>query len=89
MPDDFDVKIKFFATGMPHTMSEVSSFLEVCMKDVLSGFRVPSNILKSKASAPIDFTIRFAKKLMVEPSATVGLGLRRQRVPRGTSSKLR
>ena len=28
-----------------------------------------------KASAPIDFTIRFAKKLMVEPSATVGLGL--------------
>ena len=75
MPDDLDVMIKFFAAGMPHLMSEVSPFLEVCEKDVLSGFRVHSNILKSKASAPIDFAIRFAKKSMVEPSATVGMGL--------------
>ena len=37
-------------------------------------FRVHSSILKSEASALIDFTSRSAKKLMVEPSATVDLG---------------
>ena len=75
MPDDFDVKIKFFAAEMPHKMSEVPSFLEVCKKDVLRGFRVHSNILKSEVSTLIDSTIRSAKKLMVEPSAILGLSL--------------
>ena len=43
-------------------------------RDVLSVSRVYSNLLKSE-TALIDFTIRSAKKLMVEPSATVDLGL--------------
>ena len=75
MPDDLDVKIKFFAAGMPHMMSEVSPLLEVCEEDVISGFRVLSNIFKSETLALIDLTIRSAEKLMVEPSATVGLSL--------------
>ena len=52
----------------------------------------------SEASALIDFTIRFAKKLMVESSATLDLSLNSaartirpgcQRALRGTSSVLR
>ena len=49
--------------------------IEACERNVLSGFRVHSSITKSEASALIDFTTRSAKKLMVEPSAIVGLGL--------------
>ena len=56
-------------------MSEVLPFFEVCEEDVISGFRVLSNILKSETLALIDLTIRSAQKLMVEPSATVGLSL--------------
>ena len=41
----------------------------------LVGLRVHSNIPKSEMSALTVFTIRFTEKLMVEPSATVGLGL--------------
>ena len=41
---------------------------------MLSGFRVHSS-LKSEALALIDFMSGSVKKLMVEPSATVGLGL--------------
>ena len=52
-----------------------SSFLEFCERKVLSGLRVHSGIPKSEASALIDFATKCAKKLMVEPSATVGLGL--------------
>ena len=52
-----------------------SRSFETCERDVLSGFRMHSNILKSERSILIDFAIRSAKKLMVEPSATVGLGL--------------
>ena len=44
-------------------------------RDVLSGFRVYSNILMSERSTLTDFAIRSAKNLMVEPSATVGQGL--------------
>ena len=43
-------------------------------RDVLSGFRVYSNILMSERSTLTNFAIRSAKKLMVEPSATVGQG---------------
>ena len=42
---------------------------------MLSGFLVHSSIVKSEASALIDFMSRSAKKVMVEPSATVCLGL--------------
>ena len=52
-----------------------SSPVEVCEINVLSGFRVHSSIPKSEVSALIVVTPRFAKKVMVEPSATVGLGL--------------
>ena len=52
-----------------------SSSVEVCERNVLSGFRVHSSVTKSEVSALIDLTTRSAKKLMVGPSATVGLGL--------------
>ena len=42
---------------------------------MLSVSRVHSNILKSERSTSTDFMIRSTKKLMVELSATVGLGL--------------
>ena len=42
---------------------------------MLSGFRVHSSIAKSEASVLIDLMTKSAKKLMVEPPATVGLGL--------------
>jgi hypothetical protein len=49
--------------------------IEICERNVLSGFRVHSSIPKSEASVLIDLTIKSAKKLVVEPPATVGLGL--------------
>ena len=49
--------------------------IEVCERNVLSGFRVHSSISKSEASVLIDLTIKSAKKLVVEPPATVVLGL--------------
>ena len=49
--------------------------IEVCERNVLSGFRVHSSIPKSEGSVLIDLTIKAAKKLMVEPLTTVGLNL--------------
>ena len=40
--------------------------------NVLSGFRVHSSISKSEASVLNDLMTKSAKKLMVEPPATVG-----------------
>ena len=48
--------------------------IEVCERNVLSGFRAHSGIPKSEASVLLDMTTRSAKVLMVEPPA-VGLGL--------------
>ena len=49
--------------------------IEVCERNVLSGFRVHSSIPKSEASVLIDLTIKSAKKLMFEPLTTVELDL--------------
>ena len=45
----------------------------MCARNGLSGFRVPSGILKSDASVLTDLTIKSAKGLLVEPPATVEL----------------
>ena len=47
--------------------------IEVCERNVLSGFRVHSSIPKLEASVLVDLTIKSAKKLMVEPLTTVGV----------------
>ena len=49
--------------------------IQVCERNVLSGFRVESSIPESVASVLIDLMTKSAKKLMVEPPPTVGLGL--------------
>ena len=48
--------------------------IEVCERNVRSGFRVHSKIAKSEASVLIDL-IKSVRKLVVEPPVTVGLGL--------------
>ena len=43
-------------------------------RNVISGFRVHSSVPKSEASSLFEFTNQSAMKLVVEPTATVGLG---------------
>ena len=49
--------------------------VEACGSSVLSGFRVHSSISKSEVSVLIDLETKSVKKLVVEPLATVDLGL--------------
>jgi len=47
----------------------------LCERNVSSGFRVHSTIPKSEATALIDLIVVAARKFMVQPPSTVGLGL--------------
>ena len=49
--------------------------IEMCDRNELSGFRAHPSIPKSETSVLTDLMTKSVKKLMVEPSATVGLGL--------------
>jgi hypothetical protein len=49
--------------------------IELCERNVSSGFRVHSTIPKSEATTLIDLMVVAARKVMVQPPATVGLGL--------------
>ena len=49
--------------------------LEVCESSVRRRFRLHPRIAKSEASILFELTIDSARKLVVEPPATVGLGL--------------
>ena len=49
--------------------------VEACGRSVLSGLRVHSSISKSEVSVLIDLETKSVKKLVVEPLATVDLGL--------------